>query len=213
MGQAATTGRRSVINLSVGGSFSTSSNTAVASAVAANIVVAVAAGNDNANACLYSPASAPRALTVGATDTGDRRASYSNYGICIDLFAPGSQVLSAWIGSPSATNTISGTSMASPHVGGVAAQLLSNRLYKDLTADEISDLIVSTATEGDLTGVNGGLSNNANNISPNLMLFSSCSVNFTITSSAGAVLAPLHFSWNLFLATALLFFYPRVFWH
>lgn len=154
-GQSQTSGRRSVANLSLGGSFIQSVNDAVNSAVAAGVTVAVAAGNDNSNACNYSPASAEDAITVGATDKTDSRASYSNYGNCLDIFGPGSQITSAWIGSPSATNTISGTSMASPHVCGTAAKILSqnpsftpaqvlNQMINDASVDEISDVKIGS---------------------------------------------------------------------
>ena len=85
---------------------------------------AIAAGNSNRNACNYSPARVAAAITVGATTSSDARASYSNYGTCLDLFAPGSSITSAWYTSNTATNTISGTSMATPHVAGVAALYL-----------------------------------------------------------------------------------------
>ena len=115
-----------VANLSLGGSYSISINNAVANLVrVAGVVVVVAAGNSNADACNSSPASELTALTVGASQSSDSRASYSNYGTCLDLFAPGTDIKSTWIGSNIATNTISGTSMASPHVAGVAALYLS----------------------------------------------------------------------------------------
>ena len=106
--------KKCVFNMSLGGGKSTSLNTAVNNAVAAGVTVVVAAGNSNADACNYSPASAVNAITVGATTSGEATASYSNYGSCVDLWAPGSSIKSAWIGSNTATNTISGTSMASP---------------------------------------------------------------------------------------------------
>ncbi len=114
-----------VANMSLGGAYNAALNSAVAAAVADGIVVAVAAGNDNAKACGTSPASEPTALTVGSTTSTDARSSFSNYGPCLDIFAPGSSILSAWITSATATNTISGTSMAAPHVAGAAAVLLS----------------------------------------------------------------------------------------
>ncbi len=114
-----------VANMSLGGPYSAATNRAVALAVADGIVVAVAAGNANAKACGTSPASEPTAITVGSTTSTDARSSFSNYGPCLDIFAPGSSILSAWIGSATATHTISGTSMAAPHVAGAAAVLLS----------------------------------------------------------------------------------------
>src|SRR6185369_6941614 len=113
--------RPAVANMSLGGGKSTSVNAAVAGAVSKGVTMVVAAGNSSADACNYSPSSEPSALTVGATTSTDARASYSNFGSCVDIFAPGSSITSAWNTSSSATNTISGTSMASPHVTGVAA--------------------------------------------------------------------------------------------
>jgi subtilisin family serine protease len=125
--------KNSVITMSLGGGKAQSLDDAVAAAAAAGHIVTVAAGNDGSDACNYSPAAAGGkggVITVFATDrpvsgaTSDRRASYSNYGVCGDIFAPGSNIKSTWKGSSTATNTISGTSMACPHVAGVAASLL-----------------------------------------------------------------------------------------
>ncbi|ATZ54237.1 Bcser1 [Botrytis cinerea B05.10] len=118
-------GAKSVLSMSLGGSYSAAVNSAVTSTVAAGVTVVVAAGNDNTNAANTSPASTPNAITVGAIDSNDARASFSNYGAVLDVFAPGVNVLSSWIGSTSATNTISGTSMATPHVAGLAAYLIA----------------------------------------------------------------------------------------
>ncbi|KFY00242.1 hypothetical protein V490_01425 [Pseudogymnoascus sp. VKM F-3557] len=115
---------KGVLSMSLGGTFSEAVNSAVASTIAAGVTVVVAAGNDGADASDYSPASAPNAITVGAIDNTDARASFSNFGSVLDVFAPGVDVKSAWIGSKSATNTISGTSMATPHVAGLAAYLI-----------------------------------------------------------------------------------------
>jgi aqualysin 1 len=152
-GQAPTTGRKSVANLSLGGGFSQTQNDAIESLVAAGVSVAVAAGNDNSDACNYSPASAPSAITVAASDDQDRRASYSNYGDCCDIFGPGSSITSAWIGSPSATNTISGTSMASPHICGVAANYFS--ADPSLTPATVTQKMLADASAGEITDVKG----------------------------------------------------------
>ncbi|KAK9775386.1 putative Cuticle-degrading protease [Seiridium cardinale] len=114
-----------VANMSLGGSTSTAVNSAAASMVKAGVFLAVAAGNDGANAANSSPASEPTVCTVGATTSADALASYSNFGAVVDILAPGSNVLSAWIGSNSATNTISGTSMATPHITGLGAYFLA----------------------------------------------------------------------------------------
>jgi subtilisin family serine protease len=164
-GQSQVTGRRSVANLSIGGSFIQTVNDAVNAAVAAGVTVAVAAGNDNSNACNFSPASAADAITVGATDKTDGRASYSNYGTCLDIFGPGSAITSAWIGSPSATNTISGTSMASPHVAGTAAKILSQN--PSFTPAQVLTQMVNDASVDEISDVKVG--------SPNLMVYGTCS--------------------------------------
>ena len=100
--------------MSLGGGFSSSLNTAVANAVNKGVVMVVAAGNDNANACNYSPASEPLAITVGSTDSNDAQSSYSNWGSCVDVFAPGRSITSSWSTGTADTHTISGTSMATP---------------------------------------------------------------------------------------------------
>ena len=107
-------GARCVVNMSLGGGKSAAVNAAVAAAFDKGVTVVVAAGNDNADACNYSPASEPKAITVGSTTDTDDRSSFSNKGSCVDVYAPGSSIKAAWIGSNIATNTISGTSMASP---------------------------------------------------------------------------------------------------
>jgi aqualysin 1 len=115
-----------VANMSLGGSASTSLDSAVNNSINAGVTYAVAGGNSNANACNYSPARVAAALTVGATTSTDARSSFSNYGTCVNIFAPGSSITSAWHTSNTATNTISGTSMASPHVAGAATLYLGN---------------------------------------------------------------------------------------
>lgn len=119
-----------VVNMSLGGGGNTSADLAAANLVSAHgLTVVVAAGNSNANACGFSPAREPSMITVGATDANDARSIWpfgqaSNWGTCLDWFAPGTAITSAWIGSNTATNTINGTSMASPHVAGAAARYL-----------------------------------------------------------------------------------------
>lgn len=140
-------GGPAVINMSLGGGANSAIDSAVNDAVNAGIVVVVAAGNSAADACSYSPARVPAAITIGATDIRDARASYSNFGSCVDMWAPGTQITSAWISGSSATNTISGTSMASPHVAGLAARVLS--MNPSLTpADVNTRLVRKNSTSG-----------------------------------------------------------------
>ncbi|TVY51756.1 Subtilisin-like protease 2 [Lachnellula cervina] len=122
---------KAVMNMSIGGSKSTALNSAVAALVKAGVVVVVAAGNDNQDASNTSPASSPSAITVGAIDATDTKASFSNFGPALDIFAPGVNVLSVGIQSDTSTATLSGTSMASPHIAGLAAYLMA---LENLTA-------------------------------------------------------------------------------
>ncbi|KAJ1947916.1 proteinase B [Kickxella alabastrina] len=138
--------RGSVANMSLGGGFSRALNEAVNNAVEGGVHYAVAAGNDNRDACSYSPASAPKAITVGATSITDERAWFSNFGKCVDVFAPGKDILSTWIGGNRQTNTISGTSMASPHVAGLAAYLLSQE-KGSLTGQELKAKMLELSTK------------------------------------------------------------------
>lgn len=115
-----------VVNMSLGGDASTSLDSAVENLFDNGYVMVVAAGNSNTDACSASPARVSKALTVAATDNTDTRASYSNYGSCVDIFAPGSQINSSWIGSNTATKVLNGTSMATPHVAGVVAEMLQS---------------------------------------------------------------------------------------
>lgn len=137
-------GTPAVANMSLGGGYSASLNAAVAAGIADGVTFAVAAGNSNDNACAYSPASEPAAITVGSTTSTDSRSYFSNWGSCLDVFAPGSSILSAWHTSRTATYTASGTSMASPHVAGAAALLLSAQ--PSATPAAVRDAMVSGAT-------------------------------------------------------------------
>jgi len=143
-------GKAAVVNMSLGGGASTALDTAVQNVINDGIVMVVAAGNSNVDACNTSPARATNALTVGATgqysagETTDSRSSYSNYGPCLDIFAPGSRITSSWIGGSAAINTISGTSMAAPHVAGVAAVLFGR--YPSSTASQIASMLRTSAT-------------------------------------------------------------------
>jgi subtilisin family serine protease len=139
-----------VANLSLGGGYSSSLNTAINNLANSGVFVAVAAGNENQNACNVSPASAASAYTTAASTSSDAKASYSNYGSCVDGYAPGSSIRSAWIGSTTATNTISGTSMASPHVAGVAA--LYKATYGNAASSTIVSWINTNATASKITG-------------------------------------------------------------
>ncbi|KAJ3299504.1 serine protease [Borealophlyctis nickersoniae] len=144
---------KSAANMSLGGGMSRILNRAVNAAVDAGVAFAVAAGNDDQDACNYSPASAEKAVTVGATTIDDLRAWFSNWGKCVDVFAPGHQILSAWIGSNVATNTISGTSMASPHVAGILADWLSRDENEKLGPLQLKKKLIQTATLHILTGL------------------------------------------------------------
>jgi hypothetical protein len=150
-----------VSNMSLGGSASTSIDNATNAMVAAGVVSAVAAGNSSANACNFSPARAAGALTTGSTTTSDARSSFSNFGSCLDIFAPGSSIFSSYIGSNNATATLSGTSMASPHVAGAAA------LYRSFnpthSATQVANALISNATTGVVTNPGSG--------SPNRLLY------------------------------------------
>jgi subtilisin family serine protease len=141
--QRRSSGRRSTANLSLGSSYSATVNNAVNALWDAGVFVAVAAGNSNANACNYSPASATSPVSVGATDSSDMLTYFSNWGNCVDILAPGMNVLSAWIGSTTATNTISGTSMASPHVAGVATLYMG--VNPSATAAQVKNWMIGRA--------------------------------------------------------------------
>ena len=141
-----------VINLSLGGGANSAVDSAIADATAAGLVVVVAAGNDSADACNYSPARAPSAITIGATDRTDARASYSNTGSCVDLYAPGSSITSVGIAGSTSTATMSGTSMASPHIAGLAARLM--QAQPGITASGIRDRLTANAVTGSVSIAN-----------------------------------------------------------
>lgn len=141
-------GRPAVANMSLGGGASTALDAAVDRVIADGVTMAVAAGNENTDACTKSPARVPNALTVAASDRNDARASFSNRGTCVDLFAPGVDIASAWLGN--GTRTISGTSMASPHVAAAAALHLQS--HPTASPAEVSSAITAATTKGKITG-------------------------------------------------------------
>ncbi|GAB2941443.1 hypothetical protein GCM10027280_32480 [Micromonospora polyrhachis] len=157
-------GQPAVANLGVQGSYSNALNTAVTNSIADGVTYTVAAGNSNANACNYSPGSTPNAITVGATTSSDARASWSNFGPCLDFFAPGVTVTSTWHTSISATNSLSGTSQAAPHLAGAAARVLSNN--PTWTPAQVQSYLASTATIGVVTNPGTGSPNRLLYLSP-----------------------------------------------
>lgn len=174
-------GDASVVNMSLGGGASSTLDEAVANLISKGIPVVVAAGNDNLDACDYSPARAPDAITVGATTTDDSRASYSNFGPCVDIFAPGSGIPSTWLG----TNTyayLNGTSMAAPNVAGVIARFIGQ--YPGLTPAQITKSLKTSATKNLVTSAGTG--------SPNQLVYLSIvpdvtNVSLTVAGSATSV--------------------------
>ncbi len=155
-----------VANMSLGGGADTTLDNAVANSIASGVTYGIAAGNGDAfgnpqNACSTSPARVPAAITVGATQNNDAKASFSNFGTCLDIFAPGVGITSSWNTNDTATNTISGTSMATPHVVGVAALIAS--AHPTWTPQQVRDSMVGSATPNKVTNPGTG--------SPNLLLF------------------------------------------
>ncbi|KAI1101453.1 subtilisin-like protein [Jackrogersella minutella] len=151
---------RSVINMSIGGPKYQPLNDCVKNAVGAGMTIVVAASNYGADACTYSPASAPEAITVAATDENDNRPGWSNYGTCVDIFGPGNNIYSAWKDSDSAYQTMSGTSMASPHVAGLVTYLMSREFITGPA--NLTSRLIQLGTPNKVQNING---------SPNLIAF------------------------------------------
>ncbi len=157
---AGQTHRPAVANMSLGAGASSTLDTVVAGLINQGVTTVVAAGNSNDDACKYSPAREPLVITVAATGSNDARASFSNFGSCVDVFAPGASITSAWITSNTASNTISGTSMAAPHVAGHVVQIL--QANTGFTPDQIESLLLSNSTPNVVTSASG---------SPNRLLY------------------------------------------
>jgi hypothetical protein len=153
--------RPAVANMSLGGGISSALDAAVVNSIAAGVTYAIAAGNSNADACLTSPARVAAALTVGATTSTDARASFSNFGACVDVFAPGNGIGSAWFTSDTATASLNGTSMATPHVAGAAALYLQTN--RTATPAQVAQALLAQTTAGRVGDVGTG--------SPNRLLF------------------------------------------
>jgi subtilisin family serine protease len=150
-----------VANMSLGGSVSTTIDNAVRNSIADGVVYTLAAGNDNYDACLYSPARTAEAITVGASDSADARASFSNFGTCLDVFAPGVNIVSTYNANNADKTTLSGTSMSAPHAAGVSAMIRA--INPSFTPQQVRDRLVADATPGKITNPGAG--------SPNLLLY------------------------------------------
>jgi subtilisin family serine protease len=157
-----TAGQPAVANMSLGGGVSSALDTAVSNSINDGVTYAIAAGNSNTDACTSSPARVGSAITVGSTTSTDARSSFSNFGTCVDIFAPGSSITSSWNTSDTATNTISGTSMATPHVAGVAALFLESN--PGASPATVAAAIINGSTPNHVTSAGSG--------SPNRLLYS-----------------------------------------
>lgn len=185
----ANAGGTGVANMSLGGGVSTAIDSAVQTSINSGVTYVVSAGNSNANACGFSPARVNDAITVGSTTDQDKRSSFSNKGSCVDIFAPGSDITSAWIGSNTATNTISGTSMSAPHVTGIAALLLAQNPVA--TPADIMSQVIGDATTGVLSSIGSG--------SPNLMAFWKQPCTDPVIAHDGSVITPWFDSQNCYV--------------
>ena len=186
-----------VANMSLGGGFSATLNQAVTNSIAAGVVYSIAAGNSSADACTESPSSTPNAIVVGATAINDSWASFSNFGTCVKIDAPGVNITSAWIGTnpnnaTTNTNTISGTSMATPHVTGASALYL--QANPGSTPAQVRSALTSNATSGALSGVPAN--------TPNLLLYTGF-LNPTTTASFTSSCPSLTCSFDASGSTAL----------
>jgi subtilisin family serine protease len=153
--------RPAVANMSLGGGVDEALDEAVRRSIASGVTYGIASGNSNSSACNFSPARTPEAITVGSVYVDDSKAGSSNYGPCLDIFAPGVGITSAWLTSDTATMTLSGTSMATPHVVGTAALYLAK--HPDATPQQVRDGLVNAATPDKVTNPGAG--------SPNKLLF------------------------------------------